>query len=152
MLRSLLFILALAGCGLLVAGEFSTLYDVKVITVIKDTQGVGDNHGYALLIIAIAAAVMTFGATVGGSRPAGFALLALAVAGLAIALIIDLPNIDKTGLCEAYESCETRPQSGFYLETLGAVLLLLASVGILVFRPAAAAVGRSDSGSDATAA
>lgn len=128
--------LALAGALLLVIAEFSPLYEIKVITVVKETKTAGAHHGYALLVIGLAAAFMAWGAVIGGSRPAAWALLALSVIALAITLAIDLPNVDETGLIgRNYEQAATSPQTGFYLETLGSVLLLLSAVAVLVFRP-----------------
>ena len=51
-------------------------------------------------------------------------------------LAIDLPDVDEVGLIgELYEQAATSPKIGFYLETLGAALLLLAAVATLVLRP-----------------
>src|SRR3954454_24495652 len=86
--------LALVACALLAVAEFTDLYSIHVITVTKATGTVGANHGYALLVVALAAAGMAYGATVGGSRPAAVALLVLAVLALVIALAIDLPVVD----------------------------------------------------------
>src|SRR3954453_10586205 len=90
--------LALLGCLLLAVAEFTDLYSIHVITVTVKSATVGSHHGYALLIIALAAAAMAVGATRGGSRPAAVALLVLAVAALVIALAVDLPVVDETGL------------------------------------------------------
>src|SRR4051794_6491344 len=130
--------LALAGCVLLVVGEFSHLYEIKVITVVVKTGTVGAHHGYALLIIAVVAALMAFAAVIGGSRPASLALVLLAVAALVIALAVDLPVVDDTGLYgRNYEQAQAQASTGFYLETLGAVVLLVSSLGIALLRPAA---------------
>src|SRR5689334_19182607 len=94
-----LAILALGGVGglLLILSDFLTLYHVDVVTAscsdlaspnLRDacsTTG-GGHHGYALAILGAIALVMTWGAAVGTSRPAGAALLALGLASLAIVL------------------------------------------------------------------
>src|SRR3954447_4511397 len=90
--------LALVACALLAVSEFTHLYSIHVLKVTVHTATVGSHHGYSLLVIALAAAVMAVAATLGGSRPAAFALLALAVAALVIALAVDLPVVDDTGL------------------------------------------------------
>jgi hypothetical protein len=137
-----LFVLALIGAVLLVVAEFSDLYEVRAITaVVPDgTQTAGAHHGYALLVVAVVAVLMALGAVRGGSRPAAVALVVLGVIALAITLAIDLPDVDEAGLVkrETYEAAEASPQAGFYLETLGAVFILLAGAAMLVFRPTAA--------------
>lgn len=131
--RLLALVLVAAGCVLLVAGEFSTLYEIRVITVVKDSTTGGGNHGFALLIIALAAAFMAYGAFAGGSRPAAFGLLFLAAAALFVVLAVDFPDVGEEGFIgEAFERAEARPRTGFYLESLGAVLLLLGAVTTLV--------------------
>jgi hypothetical protein len=132
--RLLALLLAAAGCALLVAGEFSTLYDIKVITVIKQTTTGHENHAFALLIIAVAAGFMAFGGLVTGARPALFGLLLLSLAALFVVLAIDYPDVHSEGFIgEAFERAEAGPRTGFYLESLGAVLLLLSAVTGLVF-------------------
>jgi hypothetical protein len=128
-----LLALALLACLLLAVAEFTHLYSIHVITVTVKSGTVGAHHGYALLVIAVAAAAMAFGATTGGSRPAALALLALAVAALVVALAIDLPVVDDTGLYgRDFEQARAQAEIGFELETAGAVLLLLSAVTILV--------------------
>ena len=136
MLRRLPLVLALAGCVLLVIAEFSHLYEIHVITVTVKVGKVGAHHGYALLIIAIVAALMAFAAVLGGSRPAAWALFVLAVAALVIALAVDLPVVNDTGLYgRNYEQAKAQAGNGFFLETLGAVVLLIAAVSILLLGP-----------------
>ena len=134
--RLVALLLAAAGCVLLAVAEFSTLYEIKVITVVQETTDGRENHAYALLVIALAAAFMTFGGIVAGARPAQWALLVLSVAALFVVLAIDLPTVNEEGFIgEAFERAKATPETGFYLESLGAVLLLLASVGTLVLSP-----------------
>ena len=120
---------------LLVAAEFSTLREIKAVTVVPEgglTKG-GDHHGYALAVISVAALVMGFGAWRGGSRPAAVAVVALGAAALAIVLLIDLPSLDDTGLIgRNYDLAEAHPSTGFWLELVGAVALLAS--GLLLLR------------------
>jgi len=137
-------LLVLAGLGalLLAVAEFSTLYEVRAITAVVPggTSTSGAHHGYALLIVALVSLPMAWGAVVGGSRPATIAVIALGALALFVCLAIDLPDVGDEGLlAETYEQAKASPQEGFYLETLGSVVLLLAGVGMLVLRPAAAA-------------
>ena len=63
----------------------------------------------------------------------------LAVIALFVALAIDLPDLNETGLIgRTYDQAEARPRVGFFVETLGATLALLG-----VGRGAAARCGSS---------
>jgi hypothetical protein len=74
-----------------------------------------------------------------GARPAMAALAALGLAALLIAVIGDVPDLEQTGFIgEVYEDAAAGPAAGFYLETLGAVLLLVGG-GLMVALPAASA-------------
>ncbi|MEJ7894635.1 MAG: hypothetical protein WKF94_18540 [Solirubrobacteraceae bacterium] len=135
MLRSALLAAALLACLLLAIAEFTDLNEIRIITVTEEGVGVGSHHGYALLIIALASAVMALGAY-RGSRPAAFALAALGVAALIVVLAVDLPDVDATGLYgRDYEQAESQAAIGFYLETAGAILLLVAGVLTAVLGP-----------------
>jgi hypothetical protein len=121
--------------ALLVAAELSTLREIKAVTVVPEggtTKG-GDHHGYALAVIALAAAVMGFGAIRGSSRPAALAIVVLGAVALVIVLAIDYPSLDDTGLIgRNYDLAEANPSTGFWLELAGSVLLLAS--GLLLLR------------------
>jgi hypothetical protein len=137
-LRIALLVLPLAGAGLLVAAEFSTLYEVVVVTTVPEggTYSAGDHHGYALGVMGVGIAVMALGAVLGGSRPAAVAVLVLALAALAIALAIDLPDVHETGLIgRTYDAAEAEPRAGLYLEIAGGCAALVGAALILVARP-----------------
>ena len=134
--RATALLLAAAGCVLLVVAEFSTLYEIRVITVVKESTDGREHHGTALLVIAVAAAFMAYGGILRGARPAQIALLVLAVAALAVVLFVDYPDVNDEGFIgEAFERAKATPQTGFYLESLGAVLLLLSAVATLLLTP-----------------
>jgi drug/metabolite transporter (DMT)-like permease len=131
--RAVALLLAVAGCVLLVVAEFSTLYEIQVITVVKETTKGHENHAFALLVIALGAAFMAYGGILGGARPAQFGLVALALAALFVVLAVDYPDVNDEGFIgEAFERAKATPQTGFYLESLGAVLLLLSAVATLL--------------------
>ena len=133
----LLFLL-LAGALLLAVAEFVTLVDIVAITasIPGASQTGGEHHGYALLVVAIALVPMSIGAVVGGSRPAAVACLVLAIVALVVVLVIDVPDLDETGLFgRTYEAAEASPRTGFYLESAGAVLVIVGAVGTLLLRP-----------------
>jgi uncharacterized membrane protein YtjA (UPF0391 family) len=133
--RAAPIVLLVAALVALVAGEFSTLREIKAVTVVPKggTTSGGSHHGYALLVIAVAAAVMGFGALRGGSRPAALAVAALGLVALLIVLVIDLPSLDDTGLIgRTYDLAEAHPSTGFWLELGGAIAL--AASGLLLLR------------------
>jgi hypothetical protein len=136
--RAALLALPMAGAALLVAAEFSTLYDVRVVTAVPQggSFSAGRHHGYALGLTALVMVAMAFGAVIGGSRPAAVALLVLAAAALAIALVVDLPDVHETGLIgKTYAEARAEPRAGLYLEIAGGCAALLGAAIILVARP-----------------
>jgi hypothetical protein len=141
-----LLVLPLAGAALLVAAEFATLYDVRVVTTVPagGSFAAGPHHGFALGVIGAGIAVMAFGAVIGGSRPAAIALLVLALAALAIVLLVDLPDVHETGLIgETYDAAQAEPRSGLYLELAGGCAALVGAALILLARPASRPRSRS---------
>ena len=139
-LRIALLALPVAGAALLIAAEFSTLYDVRVVTAVPEggSFSAGGHHGYALVVMAVGIVVMALGAVLGGSRPAAVAVLVLAVAALAIALLVDLPDVHETGLIgRTYDAAEAEPRAGLYLEIAGGCVALAGGALILLARPAA---------------
>ena len=128
---------AFAGAILLIVADLSTLIAVKTVTVtVKNISG-GSHHSYALLILGVFALPMAYGATRRGSRPAMAALIAIGMVALVIMLVVDLPDIHKTGdIGQLYKPASASESSGFYLETLGAFLLLIAgSAGLFLSSP-----------------
>src|SRR5262245_18489081 len=138
---------AAIGVACLVLATFATVIEVKVGTTTRvpdhDTHLSGwDRHGPALLIIALFAAAMIVGA-VRGARPAMAALAVLGLAALLIAILGDVPDLHATGFIgDVYEDAVAGPKAGFYLETLGAVLLLAS--GVLMFVLAGAGAAAAD--------
>jgi len=73
------------------------------------------------------------------SRPALLALGALGILAVLIALIGDLPAADGHGFVRGFVEVKDVPQIGFYLETLGAALLVVTSgAGLMLTSPARA--------------
>jgi hypothetical protein len=133
---------ALLGSVVLVAAELNPLLSVRVAGTVGPVKTVvtGAHHGYALLPIAALSAVLSIAARRHDSRPALVALGALGLIALAIALVGDLPDARATGLVGSsatrYVQASSSPAIGLYLETLGAVLLLLGSgLGLLLLGP-----------------
>src|SRR4029078_11395589 len=132
-----LSVASVAGGVSLIIATFSTIIEITVGTTSKiadrDTELSGwDRHSFALLLIAAFALVMTVGAG-RGARPAMAALAVAAIAALLIALIGDLPDVHKTGVIgELYDNAHANPKTGYYLETLGGVLVPPAGGGLLL--------------------
>jgi hypothetical protein len=132
-LRALFALAGLAGVVLLVVATLTTVIAVKVVTVQKASYSGYDRHGLALVLIAAFALVMLGGA-LRGARPAMLAVAVAGIVALLIAIVGDLPDVHKTGeIGQLYEGARASPHLGYYLETLGGALLLLAGGGLLLF-------------------
>jgi hypothetical protein len=127
---------------LLLAAEFTPLLDVHSslqrapITSVKT----GSHDSYALVPIGLLVIVLAFIVWRTRSRLALLATGVLGVVALLNALIGDLPDAQATGLVGSAASnfaiATSRPAIGFYLETLGAVVLMLtAAAGLLWLAP-----------------
>ena len=133
-LRTPLFLTALAGAVLLVIAEFSPLLRVHSAAygagVVQTISG-GSHHSYALLPVAALAVGMAGVARASGNRLALVSVGVLGLVALGIALFGDLPDAHATGLIRhggTYAAATSSVALGFYLETLGAVILV-ASAG-----------------------
>jgi len=132
-----LLVVLLAGALLLIVAEFMTLYEIRAITAVPEggTRSVGGHHAYALLIVGVVLVPMALGAVRGGSRPAAIAVLVLALLTAGIVALVDLPDLNETGLIgRTYDEAQARPRAGFFVESLGATLVLVGAVATLLFR------------------
>jgi hypothetical protein len=131
----------LLGSLLLLIAEFTTLFQVHVAAASVPVKSVatGSHHAYALALIAVCAGGLAFAVWRAGSRPALLALGILGLAAMLIALVGDLPDASATGLAltaSHYVNASSTPSAGFYMETLGAVVLLFTCVwGFLLIGP-----------------
>jgi hypothetical protein len=134
----------LAGAGLLLVAEFTPLLHVHSSAgnqVIK-TVGTGPHHSYALVPVALLAAALAYGVWETRSRLALMATGLLGLLALLIALLGDLPDAQASGLVGSattrFATASSSPSIGLYLETLGAVVLLItAASGLLLLEPPA---------------
>ncbi|MHB1571513.1 MAG: hypothetical protein ACYC0H_20230 [Solirubrobacteraceae bacterium] len=145
------------GAALLVAAELTTIFTVheaRAGTVVAVSGG--PHHRWALLPIAALVALLSLGrgrapAQPARRRPSGMAtralaLCALGLVALIIAIGIDLPDSRSAGLIgqagHPYVAAAASAGPGLYLETLGAVAVLLASAaGLLWHRRVASTAG-----------
>jgi hypothetical protein len=130
---------AVAGC-LMVATEFSTITWVDVANdsceVINDSNpSLADRcrlsgferHGGAVLILGLAAILMGWGAGIGESRPAAFALIAIGLVVIAIGAFSDLPESGKTGaIGPRFSGATGKKGTGLWLEFVGGALAVWA--------------------------
>jgi hypothetical protein len=146
----------LLGALLLIAAEFTALFEVHAATSSRPVASVstGSHQSYALVPIALLVAALACGVWREGSRIALLATGLLGVIALLIALLGDLPDTHATGLIGSsttrYADANSTAGAGLYLETLGAVVLVITCVsGFLTLgapaklpRPGRAAAGR----------
>src|SRR2546423_9507191 len=116
---------------LLIITEFSRISYVTTITAtcsdfadpgLRDScLTVGhESHHYGFAVLGLFVILMTFGAAVGGSRPAAVALLVSGALGLGITLLHDLPNTTKTGeIGVAFPAGQGPKGNGFWFESAG---------------------------------
>jgi hypothetical protein len=122
----------------MIASDFLTLFHVDVVTAkcsdLADPRLVdacrttgGEHHGYALAILGVLVLLMTWGAAMGASRPAGFALVILGVAGLAIWFGVDRPDVHHTGVIgQRFAEAKSNPGLGYWFELVGSALAIVA--------------------------
>ena len=137
MTRYGLLVVLLAGALLLIVAEFMTLYEIRAVTAVPEggEASVGGHHAYALLIVGVVLVPMAVGAVLGGSRPAAIAVLVLALVAAGIVAVVDLPDLNETGLIgRNYDEAQARPRAGFFVESLGATLVLVGAVATLLLR------------------
>jgi hypothetical protein len=137
--RAAVAVAALLGAVLVLVSQFTALYHVHLAASsapIK-TVGTGANHAWAGIPLALASAALAYAVYRHGNRAALVGLLALGAATLLIALLTDLPPTHATGLvgsaATSYSRAVSTRSAGLYMETLGAVLLLIGGgVGLLL--------------------
>ena len=127
----------LLGALLLLVAEFTTLFKVQVAGATTTVRSVsaGSHHSYAMALIAVCALVLTLAAWRSANRPALLGIGILGITALVIALVVDLHDATATGLVLSsghLVNASSKPSAGFYLETLGALVLMFTSVWGLV--------------------
>jgi hypothetical protein len=140
-LRAVVAVLAVAGIALLVVAEFSTVIRVVVGSLETEKRSVPGhaNHGYALLVVAVAAVVFLWLA-LRRARAAAAALVVLGAVALVVALAVDLPDTRESGTLPesvAFEDAHAKAGPGLGLEIAGGLALALAGGALVALgRPA----------------
>jgi hypothetical protein len=129
----------LIGAALLLVAEFTPLLKVRssASSHVIQTVSTGSHHTYALVPVALLAAALAYGIWQTRSRLALLATGVLGLLALLIALLGDLPDAQASGLIgnatTKFATATSSPSIGLYLETLGAVILLVtAAAGLLL--------------------
>ena len=126
----------LVGAALLLVAEFTALYVLHVASYGAQPSSVsaGSHNAYALVPIAVLAAALALAGAPRGSVAALWALVALGVIAVLIAMVGDLPDTRARGITHGLAFASTTAGTGLYLETLGAVLLVAAGGAGLLSR------------------
>ena len=131
---------AVLGSVLLLVAEFTPLAHIHSSargSPVVNTIMTGSHHAYALIPVALLAPALAMSVRWTGNRLGLVSIGALGLVVLGIALLGDLPAAHASGLIghagAAYVSAAAHPSDGLYLETLGAVVLLLTgAAGLLL--------------------
>jgi hypothetical protein len=128
--RVLLLLGGAAGAVALVVADLSTLYEVKVGSVVLARVAGHDQHDFALLLLGLAAVPMLLGA-LRGALPAMLAVAAIGLAATIAGPIGDRNDVRSAGsIGDYYAGASANAASGYRSETAGAVLLLLSGGGL----------------------
>jgi hypothetical protein len=126
-----------------IVAEFSTISYVTVVTAtcedLADPRLAdrcqldgAERHSWAFALLGGFAILMTWGATVGRSRPAALALVLVGIVILALGFFRDLPETGRTGLIgEAYEATAHKG-TGLWLELAAGVLMVVVGLAALL--------------------
>jgi len=150
--RALQAVVLIAAAALVVA-EFEPLYRVRTDVGHQTVRSVsaGSHHSYALLPVAVLAALLA-GMLGRSDWPVPAALALLGLVALGIAVFGDLPDVHRAGLlgtpATGLHDAHTVAGAALYLETLGAIALLAVGAAGLIFDLALRR--RSPSQTDAT--
>jgi hypothetical protein len=106
-------------------------------------QQASDRHHLALAVIALFAIGAVMIAVLGASRPAAISVAIAGLAALGLFLIVDLPDANSIGtlsdhcasLPSQLEEGKAEPQTGFWLELVGALALTFSGAILATLTP-----------------
>ena len=117
------------------AGSCDSIYDTNPELADDCAQKGFERSSVALLLLGLLTLAMGSGAAFGRSRPAALALIVIGVVVLGIALLVDLPASDETGLIgRRYAAAEATAGPGLWLELVGGALAVAAGL-VRLLRP-----------------
>jgi len=116
-------------------GSCDSIYDTSPELADDCEQKGIERTSVALLLLGLLTLTMGVGAALGKSRPAAVALVVIGVVVLAIALLVDLPASDDTGLIgRRYAAAKAGAGAGLWTELVGGALAVVAGL-IRLLRP-----------------
>jgi hypothetical protein len=139
---------ALIGGALMLLAEVTTVISVDLRStscegiydtnpaLADDCSQIGfERHSVALLLLGLLTFVMGSGAAFGRSRPAALALIAIGAVVIGLALAVDLPASDDTGVIgKDYAQAHASAGAGLWFEVVGGALAVLAGL-LRVIKP-----------------
>jgi hypothetical protein len=125
-------IVALVGAGLLALADFLDLFKIETSAglVVKEQSG-GGQHGYAMLVIGIAAIVSVMLGRAAEQWPPAAATAALGLIALGLALLADLPDATRSDLVRGGRLADAEPALGFWIELVAAALTIAGGLALL---------------------
>jgi hypothetical protein len=134
-LERLLPLACLIAAGVLFASEFMTTFEFTPPGgEALAEQSSSDRHSYAQAVLAVFAVAALVVALANGSKPAATAVAACGVVALLIFLLLDLPDANNVGTFddprESFFDAEAVPQSGFWLQLIGALGLAISGAAL----------------------
>jgi hypothetical protein len=138
LLRGFLAFSGLAGALLLILATSATVIRISIEGTSGKAAGIdttvsgSDRHGPLLVMFALVGLLLLAGG-LRGVRPAMAGLAATGIVVLALAVLGDGPHLHDTGIVsQLYNEARSDAGAGFYLESLGGALLLIAGGGLLL--------------------
>jgi hypothetical protein len=129
-------LLGVLGGALLCLTEVSSVVQIRVGDVVRATESGHTQHGWALLVLGLAALPLAWAAAVRRSRPAALGLLAIGIAALLFWGVGDLPDTRRVGeFGIRYEDAHAGAGVGLWLELVGGVVLVVAGLVGALARP-----------------
>lgn len=144
MRRLVLPMIGFFGALMLIASSFADVLVYRAGGLTIEVSRSADRHDYAFLVLglfAFAAILLAVGAA---SRPAALATVAIGAAALLIFLTGDLPDAGATATFTGFVQAKAHPQTGFWLELVGSVLVLTAGATLALKRQTATMRGRAE--------
>jgi hypothetical protein len=148
--RLLLALACAAAAAMLAASQFMDIFHLTppggeaLDAITSDEQ-----HGAAMLILALFALIMVVvtlamprrpigGQELSPSSVAAGAIAACGVVALLLFLIVDLPDVNKIGTVddprESFVDAKAKPQAGFWFELFGSLVLAGCGIGLATLR------------------
>jgi hypothetical protein len=117
------------------SGSCETIHDTNPELADSCTQRGFERHGFAFVLLAVVTLALGWGAALGKSRPAAWALVGIGLVVLLLTLARDLPASDDTGLIgRDYEAAEATAGIGLWLAVVAGVLAVVAGA-LRLLRP-----------------